>query len=115
MFCRKCGEPIPENSEFCPICGENQGIPMTAEEMEKSQNGSAGKTAGKILKGAAGAAVTIIGSMVVPIVGEEVGKGVQKAVKKGTSNILKMTGLKKKTPFDMAGKAIKTMKKKVGK
>lgn len=82
---------------------------------EKNGNGSAGKTVGKILKGAAGAAVTMMGSVVVPIVSEEVGKGMQKAVKKGTSKFLKATGLKKKTPFDMAGKAIKTMKKKVGK
>lgn len=115
MFCRKCGEIIPENSEFCPVCGENQGITMTTEETEKNGNGSAGKTVGKILKGAAGAAVTMMGSVVVPIVSEEVGKGMQKAVKKGTSKFLKATGLKKKTPFDMAGKAIKTMKKKVGK
>lgn len=115
MFCRKCGEPIPENSELCPICGENQGITMTTEETEKGTNGSVGKTAGKILKGAAGTAVTIIGSMVVPIVGEEVGKGMKKAVKKGTSNILKMAGLKRKTPLDMASKVIKIVQKKVGK
>lgn len=115
MFCRKCGEQIPENSESCPVCGENQGITMTTEETEKGGNGGAGKIAGKILKAAAGTAVTIIGSIVVPIVGEEVGKGMQKAVKKGTSNILKATGLKKKTPLDMAGKVIKTVQKKVGK
>lgn len=23
MFCVKCGEAIPDNSKFCPLCGEN--------------------------------------------------------------------------------------------
>lgn len=115
MFCRKCGEQIPDNSEFCPVCGENQGITMTTEETEKGGNGGAGKTAGKILKGAAGLVVTTVVSIAGSTVVEEVGKGMQKAVKKGTSNILKAMGLKKKTPLDMANKAFKTMQKKVGK
>lgn len=27
MYCKKCGCKIPDGSEFCPKCGESQGVP----------------------------------------------------------------------------------------
>ena len=111
MFCRKCGEQISDNCEVCPICGENQEVPITTE---KTGKGGAGEVAVNVLKGAGkavGAVVgTVVGSIIVPIV-----KGMQKKVKKGTSDFLKAVGIKKKTPLDKAGEAFKALQKKTRK
>lgn len=116
MFCRKCGEQISDNCEVCPICGEDQGITITTEKVEKGGNGRAGQMAVKILKKSGKVIGTVVGtvvtSIVVPIVSEEVGKGVQKKVKKGTSDFLKAIKLKKKTPLDKVGEAFKRMQEK---
>lgn len=116
MFCRKCGEQISVNCEVCPICGENQELTITAE---KTGKGGVGEVAVNVLKGtgkAVGAvAGTVVGSIIVPIVSEEVGKGMQKKVKKGTSDFLKAVGIKKKTPLDKAGEAFKALQKKTRK
>lgn len=29
MFCKKCGTQFPDNSQFCPVCGEKAGAPAT--------------------------------------------------------------------------------------
>lgn len=105
MFCRKCGEQISDDSEFCPVCGENQGITMSTEETEKSGNG-VGKIAGTVAK----AAVTIVIAGL-SAASEEAGKGLQEAVQRGTANILKGMGLKKKTLFDIGGEAFKRQRK----
>lgn len=116
MFCRKCGEQIPDNSETCPVCGEEQHR-TTTEETEKGEG--AGKTAEKILKGAGKTIVKVggsiligAGSAVAAMVSEEVGKGLQKKTKKWISKGMKATGLKNKTPLDKAGDAFKAWQKK---
>lgn len=106
MFCRMCGVQIPDYSEVCPVCGEEQH--MTAE-MEKDKD----KMAVKILKGAGktigkvGATILLgAGTVIVSVVSDEVGKGLQKKVKK----TLKRVG-GQKTPFEKARKVVKTWKK----
>lgn len=107
MYCRICGESIPDNSEICPECGENQG---RTRETEKDEKSGAGKIAGKIVKG-----IVIVGTPLATIVGQElldgVGKAVTKKAGKATNSVLKTMGLKKKTPLDMGKKALKNVKK----
>ena len=116
MFCRMCGVQIPDHSEVCPVCGAEQHITMT-EETEKEKG--TGKTAAEILKGTGrvigkvgGTILMATGSMVFSIVSEEVGKGVQKKTKKVFSDVLKATGLKKKTPLDIAVKRLKQCRRR---
>ncbi|MCI9571258.1 MAG: zinc ribbon domain-containing protein [Lachnospiraceae bacterium] len=116
MFCRMCGEQIPDNSEICPVCGEEQHI-RTTGETEKSEE--TGKTPVKILKGAGKAIATVGGSILIAVgpavaavASEEVGKALQKKLKKGVSTAMKATGLKNKTLFDKAGDAAKAWQKK---
>lgn len=119
MFCRKCGVQIPDDSETCPVCGEEQ-YRTTTEEMEKGEG--AGKTAEEILKGAGKAVAKVVGpiligagSAIAAMVSEEVGKGLQKKTKKWISKGMKATGLKNKTPLDKAGDAVKALQKKARK
>lgn len=108
MFCRMCGEQIPDNSEICPVCGEKQHV-TTTRETEKSEE--TGKTPVGILKGA-GKAIATVGGPILIAAGEEVGKALQKKLKKGVSTAMKATGLKNKTLFDKAGDAAKAWQKK---
>lgn len=32
MFCHKCGKELPEGSKFCPSCGAQQQIVVTAQQ-----------------------------------------------------------------------------------
>ncbi len=116
MFCRMCGEQIPDNSETCPVCGEEQHI-ITTGETEKG--GGTDKTLIKVLKGAGkvvakvgGSILMAASSVVVAAVSDEVGKGVQKKLKKGVSTVMKATGMKNKTLLDKAGDAAKAWQKK---
>lgn len=116
MFCRMCGEQIPDYSETCPVCGEEQHM-TTTREMEKGE--STDKTPVKILKGAGKAIGKVGGSIligagaaVVNMVSEEVKKGLSKKVGKASTKVLKAVGLKSKTPFDKASEAVKAWQKK---
>ena len=116
MFCRMCGEQIPDNSKICPVCGEEQHM-TTTEETKKGE--STDKTFVKILKGAGktigkvgGPILIAVGTTVAAVVSDEVGKGLQKKVKKGMSKGMKAVGLKNKTPLDKAGDAVKAWQKK---
>ena len=62
MFCRMCGEQIPDNSETCPVCGEKQHVTMTGAA-EKSEGTD--KTPVKILKGTGKAIVTVGGPILI--------------------------------------------------
>lgn len=104
MFCRMCGEQIPDNSETCPVCGEKQHVTMTGAA-EKGEGTD--KTPVKILKGTGKAIVTVggpiliaAGSAVAAVASEEVGKALQKKLKKGVSTAMKVAGLKNKTLLD---------------
>ncbi len=119
MFCRMCGEQIPNDCEVCPICGEEQVITITTEETGESGNEDAGGTVVTVLKEAEKVIGTVVGTtintIIVPTVSEEVGKELQKKAKKGTSDFLKAMGLKKETPLDKVSKALKTMRKRTRK
>lgn len=116
MFCRMCGEQIPDNSETCPVCGEEQHVTMTGAA-EKGEGTD--KTPVKILKGAGKAIVTVggpiliaVGSAVAAVASEEVGKALQKKLKKGVSTAMKVAGLKNKTLLDKVDDAAKAWRKK---
>lgn len=34
MYCSQCGKPIPEDSVFCPLCGQSLEIEDTSEEIQ---------------------------------------------------------------------------------
>lgn len=90
MFCRMCGERIPDDSETCPMCGEEQHR-ATTEETKKGEGTD--KIPVKILKGVGKTIVTVgspilmaAGSMAISVVSnvvsDEVGKGLKKGLKK---------------------------------
>ncbi len=107
MFCTKCGEPIPENCGFCPVCGEKQKMTGETEKDAKA-------VAGTILKKTAEGMKLIVGPLVV-IAGQtlldDAGKVVKKKTGKATNNVLKKMGLKKKTPLDTAKDVLKKVRK----
>ena len=37
MYCIKCGKQIPDDSQFCPYCGENQQTEQFREECFNQQ------------------------------------------------------------------------------
>lgn len=119
MFCRMCGEQIPDNSETCPVCGEEQHITTTGET-EKGEGTDKAlikvlKGAGKTIAKVGGSILTVAVPVVVATVSDEVGKGLQKKLKKGVSKGMKVIGLKDKTPIDKAGDLAKAWQKKRGK
>lgn len=38
MYCRKCGSKIPDGSEFCPKCGESQGVPRPSTSKDHRES-----------------------------------------------------------------------------
>lgn len=112
MFCRKCGEQIPDKSRTCPTCGEEQYITM---EEETEKNEGTDKMPVKILKGSGKVITKVAGTIIVfagSAVADEFSKGVQKKTKKAVSKGMKAIGLKRKTPLDIAGGAVKAWQKK---
>lgn len=115
MFCKKCGEPIMEDCEYCPICGAEQVIAEgKGEGGQKPGTDGAAKIAGKAAK----TVVNVIGDAAV-IVATTVGdKFVQKATKslikkgnKGAHKLRVKMGLEKKNLTDVAGDLGKILKK----
>ena len=44
MFCKKCGEQLPENARFCPQCGTE--VSATAQPVEETPSSQTAQSAG---------------------------------------------------------------------
>lgn len=114
MFCKACGEVIPDDSTFCSYCGVNQ-VSSESEEMADDDVKISDKdTTKKIVKGVSKAvmttASTVASAVVVPVIMKSSEKITKQATKKVTKKlnktadkavdaVLKGVGLKK-TPVD---------------
>lgn len=105
MYCKSCGQEIPDDSEFCNYCGTNQSSNHT-------EKGSDNTNASKIVKNVTKKAVDVAGAIIVPELtsrlsktGKEIGKSCGKTIEKKADKCLKRMGLKQKTPVDLVREA----------
>ncbi len=46
MFCKKCGEQLPENARFCPQCGTE--VPATAQAVDETPSSQTADSPGVV-------------------------------------------------------------------
>lgn len=95
MYCKKCGKEIRDDSQFCAICGADQG--SMKKEAEDATEG--GKLLGSIVKGAfavGGSFAATVGAVVLQEPIKEVTNGVSKKI----IEYMKDKGLIEKTLWD---------------
>lgn len=114
MFCRRCGEPIQDEVEICPVCGTEQGTTGEGSHTRAMGEGWIGAGVKKTTMEVLGKAQEIgkeIGKEVMHDSLKEVGKEFKKKAKKTTHKILVTVGLKKKSPLDKARDIWKKVRK----
>ena len=101
MFCKNCGEAIPEDSVFCPMCRAKQ------DEVEEKEKSGIWSAASSVLEGAAAEMAVEIAQNGM----KQMSKAVKKKAGKTMHKVLVGTGLKKANPVDKVEKVIKKIKK----
>ncbi len=72
MFCSKCGKKIPEDSSFCPFCGENIVHGEESAPSEHAASGEKGTQAGPLpVRGVPmwQHIAIIVGTIFIPLIG----------------------------------------------